>query len=134
MIKILICCQIWYREKLKIFLYTCAVIFKAIVAMIYWKISWVAIRLLSHKHQNKWIFKSSMIYSHLQHEKCSTIRYDKPKQIYNNIIEWAKNKQTIIIRCGWTTTAFNEPFKFWTLVTYLVKPLTSTPQLTQISG
>jgi hypothetical protein len=56
-------------------------------------VSWATMHSLSHMQCNKWIPKSLMIWPHLYHERCATIRCDIWKQICNVVKRWAKDKQ-----------------------------------------
>jgi hypothetical protein len=51
-------------------------------------VSWATMHSLSHMQCNKWIPKSLMIWPHLYHERCATIRCDIWKQICNVVKRW----------------------------------------------
>jgi len=52
------------RKRWETFFYTWTPLSNVIAAMIFWSVSWIVMHSLSHKQFNKWIPKSSMVWSH----------------------------------------------------------------------
>jgi hypothetical protein len=64
MAKISIHHWVWWRKRWKTFLWTCAPLSKAIIAMVSQSVLWITIHSLPQKYRNKWILKLSMIWPH----------------------------------------------------------------------
>jgi hypothetical protein len=84
-------------KRWKTSLYT----FDAIIAMVFWSISWAIVCSLPHRQCSKWIPKSLMVWSHLHCERCRTIRCGIPRRIRNVVKKWAKDKHNEGV-LGWT--------------------------------
>jgi hypothetical protein len=83
----------WWGKRWKTFFFTCVRLSKAIDATICQKVSWAIVCSLPHKHQNKWIPKSSIVCPHSHYERCVTIGCDKPKWVHIVVRKWTKDKQ-----------------------------------------
>jgi hypothetical protein len=84
-------------KRWKTLFYTWAPLSDVIATMVSWSVSWVAMRSLSHMQCNKWIPKSLLVWPHLHHERCRTIRYG----IHNVVKKWAKEDKCNEGVLGW---------------------------------
>jgi hypothetical protein len=86
------CLHVWWGKRWKTSLYTWAPFSDVIVTMIFWSVSWATMCSFLHVQHNKWIPKSSMVWSHWHHERCTIVGYDISKQIWSATRKWAKDK------------------------------------------
>ncbi len=101
-IKIFIQCLVWEGNRWETSFWTCVPLFKAIVATLSQSVLWVVVCSLPQGHWNKWVPRSSMIWSHLHHERWAIERCGKPRQICNVVRKWAKDiwKKSVVGRAN----------------------------------
>jgi hypothetical protein len=61
-IKIFTYHRVWLGKRWETFFWTCVPLSKALIVRVSWSVSWAIIHSLPQKHQNKWVFKSSMVW------------------------------------------------------------------------
>jgi hypothetical protein len=83
---------VWWGKKWKTSLYMWAPLFDAIVAMVFWSVSWVVVQSFSHEQHSKWIPKSLMVWQHWHCERCGAIRCDILRQIQSVVRKWVDDK------------------------------------------
>jgi len=85
--------RVWWRKRWEASFWTCAPLFKTIVAIIFQSVSWVVVHSLLKRHWSKWIFKLSMEWPHWHCEKWVIIRCGKPKRVHSVVRKWIEDKQ-----------------------------------------
>ncbi len=92
--------HVWRGKRWEISLCTWAPFYNVIAAMLFRNVSWVAMHIFRHGEHSKWIPKSLMVWTHLHHERCATIRCGTLKQICNIVRKWVEDKQNEKV-LGW---------------------------------
>ncbi len=82
---------VWWRKRWKTSLCTWTPFFDTIVVTISRNVLWFAVCSFLHKQCSKWISKSSMVWSHWHHEKCTT-GCDILRWIRSVVRRWVKDK------------------------------------------
>jgi hypothetical protein len=87
--------QVWQRKRWETSLSKCVPLFKTIVVVVSWNVSWAIVRSFPQGHWSKWVPKLSMVWPHWHHERWATIGCGKPRQVCNVIRKWVDDKRNL---------------------------------------
>jgi hypothetical protein len=86
------------KERWETSFWTCVPLSKRINLIVSQSVLWVIICSFLQGHQNKWLFRSSMVLlPHWHHEGWATIGCGKLREVHNVVRKWVKDKRNVSV-------------------------------------